>query len=376
MNCKLNIYENNYIDTIKQPLFLGCARNTQRFDKNKFDFLSKISLRMQDFFWKPEEVKLNKDKVDFEILTASEKHIITSQLQKLVMLDSVQGRTPLMIFGQLTTNPEFEGALLEQEYFECRIHSRSYSYMVENMYTDASEVFEKSWDNELLLKHSETVTREYNGLYEYVIEYIYKTNKGIEIPDDWMHEFKRKILLALVSMNILEGIRFYIGFASVWSLLEFSNKMPGSSRILQFIQRDEKEHLAFTQYLIKELKKDPEFKDIWTEVTSKVYDMYFEASEEEFEWADYLFSQGSVLGMNAEIGKLYIKYLTNQRLKAIGLKPIYPEVNKLPIPWVNKYINLGTTETSLQESEAVDYIVDPLVGEIDDIDFNKMYKEI
>jgi len=374
INGNLNVYSNEYIDLMEQDLFFGDNRNTQRYDLNKFSFLSNLALKMQRFFWVPEEIKLQKDKLDFQSFSLAEDHIFTSQLQKLVMLDSYTGRNPLLTFGQLTTNPEFEAVLLEQQYFESRLHGRSYSYMVENMYSDPDIVFKDSWKNEILLKHANTVIYDGNGLYDEVINFIYKSKFEDGILTSEFEELCEKIFLSMVGMNILEGIRFYLGFSSVWAITEFTGKIPGSSRILSFIQRDEKQHLAFTQYVINYLKKHELFKNIWKKLEPKVYDMYFQVCEEEFEWADYLYSKGSIMGMNADIGKQYIKYLANQRLLAIGLKPIYPEMKNNPIKWVNKYINLHTTETSLQESEAVDYLADPI--EEDEFNILDIIKEL
>jgi len=360
---KINLYENKQVNLKKEPYFFGTARNTQRYDENNFDFLTNIAMTMQRQFWVPEEVKLLKDKLDKESFTVQESHIFDSQLSKLVMLDSYQGRMPLLTFGQLTTNPELEGALLEQTYFEARLHSRSYSYMIENMYTDPDEIFNSSWHNEVLSKHTDSVVLYGNDLYEKTIEYLYKQMKSISVSDEEFYNLKKTLFMNLVSMNSLEGLRFYVGFAAVWAITEFTGKIPGSSRILAFIQRDEKQHLAFTQYLINSLKKTKEFKKIWNEVQAEIYDLYFTVSEEEMEWADYLFNKGSIIGMNAEIGKSYVKYLTNQRLLAIGMKPIYPDSKTLPIKWVNKYINLHNSEQSLQEVEALDYITDPIKHE-------------
>jgi len=365
MSCKLNLYENQKIDTTKEPLFFGCARNTQRYDKNKYEQLANLSLEMQRLFWIPEEIKLIEDDAEFKTsATIAEVNILTKQLQKLVMLDSLQGRTPLMIFGQLTTNPEFEACLLEQEYFEARIHSRSYSYIIEKVYSkNPGLIFNDTWNNTELRKEIDTITREYNKLYEMVIEYLYMQNKGIEPSTKFINELKEYIFLSLVSMNILEGIRFYMGFAAIWAINEFSQKFMGIGRILQLIARDENKHLAFTQLLIKILKRDNNFKDIWTKIIPKVYDMYWEASEEEIKWADVLFEKGDILGFNKEIGGQYIKFLTNWRLQSIGLKPIYPEVKENPLRWIGKYVNLHNTEKALQESEEIDYISNPVKDE-------------
>lgn len=352
-----NIYKNSEVKTDNQPLFFGEARNTQRFDKVKYNFLDKANVRMQSFFWKPEEISMKKDQVDFsELCTEAEKHIFTTQLQKLVMLDSVQGRGPLLTFSQLTTNPEFENCLLTWEFFEGAIHSRSYSYNVEQVYANPGEVFDDSWNNKLLLKHADTVVNDYNKLYDMITDYLVKQRLG-NVDKDFMNELKKQLLLALVGVNILEGIRFYPGFAAVWSITEFTGRLPGASLILQLIARDENQHLALTQWLLNKLRKDESegFVEIWKSLESKIYDMFWKACEEECEWTEHLYSKGSILGMNAEIGKQYIKYLTNQRLKAIGLRPIYPEINRNPIPWVEKWLEFSKIEGALQEEEAIDY---------------------
>ena len=360
---KIELFKNEKCDVTKNPLFFGGCKNTQRFDKNRYDNLAKLALSMQRKFWVPEEIKLQKDAVDFETATDVEKHIFATQLSKLVMLDSLQGRTPLLIFGQITSNPEFEACLLEQEYFEGRIHSRSYSYMIEEMFTNRDEIFNKIWDIPSMRIEIDTITREFEDLYNDVIDYLhYLKNDNLDLFD--MEKFKEKIMLALVSMNILEGLRFYVGFAAIWGITEFSNKFSGSSRILQLIARDENEHLKFTQSLIKMLKRDKEFEGIWEKITGKIYDMYFEASEQEFEWADELMKKGNILGLNAELLKNYLKFLTNVRLKAIGLKHIYPEVKENPLKWIKQWIDLSQTEKSLQESEEIDYLQNPIDGEI------------
>jgi len=361
---KYDVYTLEMVDTVSEPLFFGTARNTQRYDKNNFNFLSNLAMTIQRQMWFPEEIKLQKDRLDKETFTKVEDFVYSEQLSRLVFLDSLQGRSPLLTFGQLTTNPEFEAVLLEQEFQESRIHSRSYSYMVENLYVDPDIIFNNIWNNKVLLKAAATTVREPNALYNSIIDYLYKTKNNIEILDDEFETLLENIVKAIVSMNILEGIHFYPGFVAVWSITEFCGKMAGSSRILQFIQRDEKQHLALTQYLFNSLKRHTLFEKVFKRLNSWIYDAYFEAQEESFEWADHLFSKGNLPGMNAEISKQYTKYLVNQRLLALGLKPINPEVKTNPIKWSSKYINLHTVETSLQESEAVDYVVDPIKEEI------------
>jgi len=404
--CSCNLYENHNVDTTTQPLFFGCAKNTQRFDKVKYSFLDNLNTRMQSFFWRPEEIAMKKDKLDFnELCSEAEKFIFTTQLQKLVMLDSIQGRGPILTFSQLTTNPEFENCILTWEFFEGAIHSRSYSYNVEQVYSDPKEVFDKSWDNELLVKHAGTISDEYNKLYDMVIDYLAisrndnyldkikslfkeKSVSGFfkqmynqfnlffnkDAKDKFMHDLKKQLVLGLTNVNILEGIRFYPGFAAVWGITEFTGRLSGSSLILQLIARDENQHMALTQWLLNKLRKDEleGFTEIFKEVTPDIYDMYWKACEEECEWLDLLYSKGSVLGMNAEIGKQYIKFLTNQRLKAIGLRPIYPEINRNPIPWVEKWLEFSKIEGALQEEEAIDYKMGAINREMNEKDIKEL----
>jgi len=358
-----DMYTLKNVKTHEEPFFFGEARNTQRFDKNNFTFLNRMSMTLQRQMWFPEEIKLQQDKVDMDTFTIQEDFIYNNQLPRLVFLDSLQGRSPIMTFGQLTTNPEMEATLLEQTYQESRLHSRTYSYMIENLYTDPDKIFEDIWNNQVLLESASHTIREPNKLYDSIIKYLYKTKFEDGVTDTEFKELLADIIKGFVSMNILEGVHFYPGFAAIWSITEFSGKVAGSSRLLQFIQRDEKQHLAFTQYMINSLKKLPMFEEVYASLDSWIYDAYWEAQDDSFKWADYLYSKGNLPGMNAAISKEYTKYLINQRLLAIGKKAINPEVKKNPIPWINKYINLHEVETSLQESEAVDYVNDPLKEE-------------
>jgi ribonucleoside-diphosphate reductase beta chain len=284
------------------------------------------------------------------------------------MLDSLQGRSPIFTFGQITTNPEFENCVLTWDFFEGSIHSRSYSHIIQSMYPDPQEVFDSTFDNKVLTKHTKTIIRDYNKLYPLVIKYL--NNEIIDKQD-----FKEKLILAMVSVNILEGIRFYSGFASVWALTEFRNIFSGSSRILQLIARDENVHMSLTQSVLNILRKNEEegFSDIIKKLEPKIYDMYFEASEEEFEWIDFLYQHGTPLGINENIAKEYIKYLTNLRLRAIGMKSIYPGSNKNPITWINKYLNLGSAESALQEIESVDYQTGGIIME--DVSYKEIFRK-
>jgi len=375
---KDRLYTTKKLDLSKHKLFDfdNTEKNTQRFDILKYPKIDKINDLMLSFFWRPEEISMNKDASDYASNSDFyEQFIVTEQLKKLVMLDSLQGRSPIFTFGQITSNPEFENAILTWDFFEGAIHSRSYSYNIQSMYPDPSIVFDETFNNTLLMRHTKTIIRDYNIFYNSVIDYLSNPSKyKNHTSNSSIANFKRELLMALISVNILEGIRFYSGFASVWSLTEFRNIFPGTSKILQLISRDENCHLSLTQYIINQLRKNDEegFTEIFKSCESQIYDMYFQASEEEFEWIDYLMQHGSPLGINANIAKEYIKYLTNNRLKAIGLRIIYPGVSKNPVPWINNWLHFGSTEGALQEIESIDYKSGAL--SMGDVDYSKFFK--
>ena len=367
-----NLYEPKYCDLQTHKLFDfdNECKNTQRFDIVRYPFIDKLNDKMLSFFWRPDEISMGRDKVDYETNSEDyEKFIITEQLKKLTMLDSLQGRSPIFTFGQITTNPEFENCILTWDFFEGSIHSRSYSHIIQSMYPDPQEVFDSTFDNKILTKHTKTIIRDYNNFYPTVIKYL----NGESIDKK---EFKEQLILALVSVMLLEQLRFYSGFASFWSLTEFRNIFPGSSKILQLIARDEGLHTTLVQHVFNTLRKNDEegFKDTIEKLTPKIYDMYFEASEEEFEWIDFLYQHGTPLGINQNIAKEYIKYLTNLRLRAIGLKSIYPGSTKNPITWINKWLNFGSSESALQEVEAVDYQTGGIIME--DVDYGEVMKNV
>lgn len=342
------LYTNEKVDFTIQPLFFGEGKNLQRFDVAKYPWLLKMAEKMRSLFWVAQEISLIKDRGDYQNrLDTAMRFIISKNLSRQIVLDSTQGRSPIMTFGQLTNLPEFENAILNWDYFEGAIHSESYTYILQNVYDNISEEFDKIMDDKLIKKHAVTITEEYNKLYDLVIKY--QTDKIIT------KELKVQVAKALVSVNILEGIRFYVSFACSFSLAE-NSLMTGSAQILKLIARDENQHLALTQKLIQTLKKSSEegFVDIFAELEETVINMYKQAAEEEIEWAQYLFQYGAVIGLNAKILEDYVKYLTNQRLKAIGYSAIY-DVHKNPIPWIQKYLTESKIEGAPQEQESTDY---------------------
>lgn len=359
-----SLYNPHHIDFKKEPMFLGSGRNTQRFDDPKYEYFDKSNDTQQGFDWKHDEIPLIKDTADFKtILNNAEKYIITRNLQKLIFLDSIQGRGPLMIFGQITTLPELENVILTWEYFEGAKHSRTYTEMLRAFYDKPDKIFDESFKLLELMKIAAKIREAYDRAYFNVIGYIYKEQRGMTYTQEELYELKASILMLWVEINILEGMRFYPGFAAMWGFKESRDIMSGLSENLQFICRDENEHLALTQFVLKLLRKDEDegFTKIFEDLKDVIENRFYEAYYEELEWIDYMFSQGSYIGMNAEILKTYLNYITIRRMKSVGFKPNKEKLGSLYItknnlPWIKSYINMDKNEKLPQEEKILNYV--------------------
>jgi len=351
------LYSAGYIDFTKEKMFFGKGKNLQRFDVFKYKIFDDINEKMQSFFWRPQEVDLTKDSNEINAMEEHEVHILTKTIQKIEFLDSIMGRGPMLTFGQIVSIPELENAILTWDFFEGAIHSKSYSWILQNCYSDPTAIFDEVHDIKELQKIAEFISTPYNDFYKNVTEYHYRLQNNIDTDKDFMKILKKSLLKLLMIVNCLEGIEFLSSFSAVWSITEAKGIIAGNSKILQFIARDELQHLRLTQNLNKILRDNKEegFSELWEEMKSEFYDVYWTCTDLEFEWIDMLYSKGSVIGMNADIAKDYIKYTTNNRLKAIGLKPIFKDITRNPINWIDKWYNMGSTSGALQEIEATDY---------------------
>ena len=297
----ITVFNSNKTDLKKQPMFFGAPLGVQRYDTYKYPIFDKLTQQQLGYFWRPEEVSLQKDRADYQTLRPEQKHIFTSNLKYQIMLDSVQGRGPGMAFIPYCSLPELEACMTIWETMEM-IHSRSYTYIIKNVYADPSEVFDTILDDEKILSRATTVTKAYDELISFA--HIYDT--GNMWKQDWKDsptsrwetkELKRKLYRAVMNVNILEGIRFYVSFACTFAFGELK-LMEGSAKIISLIARDESQHLVITQNILKNWANgdDPEMLEIMEEEEENVYQMFRDCVEEEKEWAEYLFKDGSMIG--------------------------------------------------------------------------------
>ena len=359
----MTVFNKNKVNTKKQPMFFGQPLGVQRYDSYKYPIFDKLTQQQLGYFWRPEEVSLQKDRSDYQTLTPEQKHIFTSNLKYQVMLDSVQGRGPGMAFVPYCSLPELEAAMTIWETMEM-IHSRSYTYIMKNVYSDPSEVFDTILDDDRILDRAKSVTASYDAL----INAAHQFDTGNMWKGEWkdsptaqweIKDLKRKLYLAMVNVNILEGIRFYVSFACTFAFGELK-LMEGSAKIISLIARDESQHLVLTQNILKNWANgdDPVMQDIMHEEEENVIQMFRNAVDEEKSWADYLFKDGSMIGLNAKLLSQYVEWIANRRMKAIGLDPIYDVAAKNnPLPWTQYWLNSKGQQNAPQETEIESYIV-------------------
>jgi ribonucleoside-diphosphate reductase beta chain len=332
----------------------------QRYDTMKYRQFDKLTDKQLGFFWRPEEVDVIKDSADFKELTEWEQHIFTSNLKRQILLDSVQGRAPTEAFGPIVSLPELENWITTWTFSET-IHSRSYTHIIRNIYSNPSLIFDEMLDIQEIVDCADSITGAYDELiyksklYELFGEGTHTINSKKEKVD--LYELKKLIWLCLMSVNILEGVRFYVSFACSWAFAELK-KMEGNAKIIKFIARDENVHLASTQTLLKLLPNDDnDFKKIAKETEQQCIDMFMDAVKQEKDWADYLFRDGSMIGLNSQLLHQYVDWIAHKRLQAVGLPSPIKTFASNPLPWTEKWIAGGDVQVAPQETEISSYVI-------------------
>ncbi len=359
----MTVFNTEQVNVKKQPMFFGKPLGIQRYDSYKYPVFDKLTTQQLGYFWRPEEVSLQKDRGDYQTLRPEQKHIYTSNLKYQIMLDSVQGRGPGMAFIPYCSLPELE-ACMEVWGFMEMIHSRSYTYIIKNIYSDPSEVFDMIINDERILERAKSVTESYDDFIQTAQDYgssntwMHNLEK-VSYAQQSLNDVKRKLYRAIANVNILEGIRFYVSFACSFAFGELK-LMEGSAKIISLIARDENQHLAITQNILNKWRDgdDPEMKQIMKEEEEWTYKMFNRAVNEEKRWADYLFKDGSMIGLNDKLLQQYVEWIANRRLKAIGLKPQYDiSANNNPLPWTQHWISSKGLQVAPQETEVESYVV-------------------
>jgi len=359
----MTVFNTNAVDTTKQPMFFGAPLSVQRYDNYRYPTFDRLTQQQLGYFWRPEEVSLQKDRADYARLTDLQKHIFTSNLKYQIMLDSVQGRAPGMAFIPYCSLPELEACMTVWQFMEM-IHSRSYTYIIKNVYANPADVFDTILEDKNILDRAASVTKSYDEFINYAQEWgsgnMWRPDSKGSPSAEWTsRDLKRSLYRAVANVNILEGIRFYVSFACSFAFGE-NKLMEGSAKILSLIARDESQHLVITQQILKNWANgdDPEMQEIVEQEQQTVVEMFRTTVNEEKEWANYLFKEGSMIGLNDRLLHNYVEWIANRRMKAIGLKPIYDQpLRNNPLPWTEHWLNSKGQQNAPQETEIESYVV-------------------
>lgn len=368
-------FNRKHFDSMKEPMFFGENVNVARYDQQKHPIFEKLIEKQLSFFWRPEEVDLSTDRKDFQRLEEHEQHIFLSNLKYQTLLDSVQGRSPNVAFLPIVSLPELE-TWIETWSFSETIHSRSYTHIIRNIVNDPTKIFDDIVTNEEITKRADSVSKYYDRLIEMVNLYNTMGMGTFNVPGKGdieisMPKLKKALYLTIASVNVLEAIRFYVSFACSFAFAE-RTLMEGNAKIIKLIARDEALHLTGTQHMLNLMasgKDDPEMAVIAAECQDEVRQIFIEAAEQEKEWATYLFKDGSMIGLNAQILGQYVEYITNVRMQAVGLETCFATKHN-PIPWINAWLVSDNVQVAPQEAEISSYLVGQTDNNLDDSDFD------
>jgi len=347
------VLNHNYIDPLSQPLFLGEDLGLQRYDKMKYPIFDELYTKQEEFRWHPEEVSLVKDRGDYEELSESERFVFDSNIKFQTLGDSMLSRS-IQSLSQYVTNSELEACMSTWSNFEI-IHSRSYSWIFRNLFADPNVFFESIYQDQEIMKRKELIRSSYDQLL------------GDENKDD----IKDRIYKALVATNVMEGLVFYVSFACSF-YFGYRGKMEGNAKIIKLIQRDEALHFSITQNILKILREREEegFLDIVKKHNTLIYDIYYTSAMNEIEWAKYLFSKGSLLGLNENSLEGHIKWRADNRLRSQGLKKIFNQKEDPLAGWMDSFLDSSKVQVAPQETEITSYRMGARNTDIDNADFD------
>ena len=369
-----SIFSKNPNDALKEPMFFGQSVNVARYDQQKYPVFERLIEQQLSFFWRPEEVDVSKDRIDYGNLSSHEKHIFISNLKYQILLDSIQGRSPNVVLLPLVSIPELE-TWIETWAFSETIHSRSYTHIIRNITNNPSEVFDDIMLNDNIIERAKGISCYYDDLYLASQAYnLYgegvHTIQGKEVNVN-LYELKKKLYLCLMAVNVLEAIRFYVSFACSFAFAE-RKLMEGNAKIIKLIARDEALHVTSTQHMLKIMaggKDDPEMAKIALECKDESVEIFKHAVVQEKEWASYLFQDGSMIGLNRDILCSYIEYITNLRMDAVDLPQLFPDSKSNPIPWINSWLASDNVQVAPQETEITTYLVGQVDSDVSGDDF-------
>lgn len=376
------VFNTNPVDVLKEPMFFGSGLGIARYDIQRHKVFEDLTEKQLSFFWRPEEVNLMMDAAQFNKLPQYQQDIFTNNLKYQSLLDSIQGRAPSAVLMSLISDPSLDTWVATWTFSET-IHSRSYTHIMRNLYTDPSKVFDEIVLDKAIMKRAESIgryyddvlvkTREYQNAvedYEGILSEGFRKEELGKVVGCTKRALMKSLYLCLHVINALEAIRFYVSFACTFNFHKNMEIMEGNAKIMKFIARDEQLHLKGTQYIIRQLQSGTdgdEWVKIAQECEQEAVDIFMEVNRQEKDWAVHLFKDGDVPGLNTNSMWSFIDYLTVSRMKQCGLPcPITDAPVKHPYPWIREYLNSDNVQSAPQEVELSSYLVAQIDNDVDD----------
>ncbi|EFY2706745.1 ribonucleotide-diphosphate reductase subunit beta [Shigella sonnei] len=379
------VFNTNPVDVLKEPMFFGSGLGIARYDIQRHKVFEDLTEKQLSFFWRPEEVNLMMDAAQFNKLPQYQQNIFTNNLKYQSLLDSIQGRAPSAVLMSLISDPSLDTWVATWTFSET-IHSRSYTHIMRNLYTDPSKVFDEIVLNKAIMKRAESIGRYYDDVldktriwenakenFSYFAENEYDLeaySNSLTHLEECKRDLMKSLYLCLHVINALEAIRFYVSFACTFNFHKNMEIMEGNAKIMKFIARDEQLHLKGTQYIIRQLQSGTdgdEWVKIAKECEQEAVDIFMEVNRQEKDWAVHLFKDGDVPGLNTNSMWSFIDYLTVSRMKQCGLPcPITGAQVKHPYPWIREYLNSDNVQSAPQEVELSSYLVAQIDNDVDD----------
>lgn len=378
------VFNTQQVDVLNEPMFFGSGLGLARYDIQRHKVFEELIEKSLSFFWRPEEVNLMLDSAQFNKLPQFQQNIFTNNLKYQSLLDSIQGRAPSAVLMSLLSDPSLDTWVATWTFSET-IHSRSYTHIMRNLYTDPSKVFDEIVLDEAIMKRAESIGKYYDDVLVKTrywenakadIEYQKEINADEDVIEDaiehetyWKRELMKSLYLCLHVINALEAIRFYVSFACTFNFHKNMEIMEGNAKIMKFIARDEQLHLKGTQYIIRQLQSGTdgdEWVQIAKECEQEAVDIFMEVNRQEKEWAAHLFKDGTCPGINTQSMCAFVDYLTVSRMKQCGLPcPITDAPTKHPYPWIREYLNSDLVQAAPQEVEISSYLVAQIDNDVD-----------
>lgn len=363
-------------DQLKEPMFFGNHVNVSRYDQQKHPVFEKLIEKQLSFFWRPEEVDLTRDAAEWNSLSDCEKHIFISNLKYQTLLDSIAARSVSMMLLPVVSLPELE-TLIETHSFAETIHSRSYTHIIRNMFTNPSEIFDDIVINPAILKRATSITKYFDE-FIFISQCLSLLGEGVHVVKGQYITVTKRIVKehlfkAICALNALEAIRFYSSFACSFAFAE-RKLLEGCAKIMRLIMRDESLHKNETQSILNlwsSGKDDPEMRQICIDLKDVGRQIYIDAVEQEKEWATELFKYGSMIGLNESILCQYVEYVATNGMKCIGLESPY-NIESDPLPWMKNYQDSSNVQVAPQETELSSYLVGQIDSSIDSDTFEEM----